>query len=94
MSHNYVNEFQDSMNEHANAQYKAIAPYVLENERMSSMRGEDRGYLRVWKRPPENPRENEWTKKTQFFDSWEITQDVFESMKTKEDVEIFIKISE
>lgn len=91
MSHQYVNEFQDSMNEHPRAEYRAITGkgcdtgqgYVIENER--DYKG--RGHLRVWQRPESNPRSNEWGKVYDEFGTWEETKETFRSISSKEDVE-------
>ncbi len=93
MTHNYVNEFHDSMNEHGNAQYKAIPPYVIELERSAKMNGEDTGFLRIWKRPEGdlNPREERWTKMYDRIDSWEETKEEYDKINSKYQAEILIE---
>ena len=90
MTHNYVNEFQDSMNEHANAEYKAIPPYVLELERHRNMKDNVRGCLKIWRRPSNNPRENEWGLKMRKWGEWEEMKEMFDAVRD-ESIEEFIE---
>jgi len=86
MTHSYVNEFQASMNEHRNAQYKAVPPFVVEAERLSRLSSADRGYLRVWRRPHDAPRLDRWTKVYANTGRWDEIQSEYHDIADNDDV--------
>lgn len=95
MAHNYVNEFQDSMNRHPHATYKAVTgpggygsqSYVLELERFHS--GSDRGRLVAWRRPTASPRHANWGKVGVFYGEYEKAHYLFTHTEDTDDVDEF-----
>jgi hypothetical protein len=47
--------FYDDMNQHANADYRTLGPYIVEAELVGGLYGDYRGYLRVWEAVGDNP---------------------------------------
>jgi len=91
MTHNYVNEFHDSMNEHANARYKAVPPYVVEAERLGGADAirpsEPRGFLRIWRRPSDDPRNSRWTKVYDSTGAWDEIVAEYDEITSESDVD-------
>lgn len=98
MAHSYVHEFHASMNEHRNATYKAVPPYVVELERLSHRiapdGADDKAHLRIWARPSgpgADPRDDRWTKRFDEYGGYVGVSTVYQSISDRESAEELIE---
>ena len=94
MTHQYINDFHDSMNDHK-GDYKALTGsefrrgVVVEYEVMRTMSDrDDRARIVVWERPPsdDDPRNTRWIKRVSKYGAVDEIRRIFDSFDSRDDM--------